>query len=101
MDLNIDVEQAMSWKEQVNNELEAVKALLQQVAECCKSDPAQDDPIIKMLVDTGEKLEENWSSLTNVFEQAMGAIGEAIQLIKSAIELGVDIISEFGGRIGK
>lgn len=101
MDLNINVEQAQVWKGKVQDELSEVKLLLKQVAECCQRDPVEDDPILKIIYESGQTLDTTWSSLTNVFEQSIETIGSAIYSIGEAVRRGVEAFNEFKSKIGR
>lgn len=101
MDLNIDVQRAQVWQKQVKEELSEVKVLLKQVTDCCKSDPAEDDTIIKMIVQTGETLDETWSALTNVFDKSTDVLGTAISSIGEGIQNSIEAISKFKDQIGR
>lgn len=90
-DIIIDEQEAKKWAGEVVEKLREVNVTLDKVKELCKSSFETDDTIVKLIVSTGNKMEEVWSQTKNAFEtgwkdlqSAMGTYGKAGTAIEEA-----------------
>lgn len=84
--MEIDVNQAKKWNNEVEEELKEIRILLKKVSDSCTQPGMEDDAVIQILKESGEELCERWSGVCNVFDEAMSITSEAVSAIARAIQ---------------
>ena len=98
MDMDLDVERARAWNQEVQMEIEAVQQLLRQVAEAIEDIPASDG-IGNAIYETGKRLEEAWNNVCSVLNQVMEEIRGIIDAVARMINEARERFDEFKQRI--
>lgn len=90
-DIVIDEQEAQKWAGEVIEKLREVNVTLDKVKELCKSSFETEDTIVKLIVNTGNKMEEVWTQTKNAFEtgwkelqSSMGTYDKAGKAIEEA-----------------
>lgn len=78
-DVSIQTKAAQDWVSRVKGEIERTNTTLREVREVCTSVPGEDDDIIKIIMTTGNVLEEAWDATTNAFKDAWNTLEEGIK----------------------
>lgn len=97
LDQNFDEAQAKIWKMKVENEFKEVNKVLKAVEEECKTAPYEDDTIMKALHDVGEGISGAWQELQKGFENVIETFDNIINMIRNAVEEGVEALKNFAG----
>ena len=76
LDISFEEQKLQDLKSDIDSELVAVRALLRQVAEECKSDPAEDDSVLGPIKNFGNEMHTKWSNLCDAFDKVSQRIGD-------------------------
>lgn len=85
---------AAKWVKEVKAELSAVNKTLSDVTAACKGDP-RDDVIIKMVMKTGDVLNETWSVATKAYDNAWKSVEEGIDVVLKAGHGAIEMFDDF------
>lgn len=95
--VNADAAQLEAWKKSVDQELDAVDAVLKEVAQVCK-DCQGDDTIYGACKKLGEEIGNAWVSLTDKFRQVSDATGKLIDNIKTGASNVIGFIKDVASK---
>ena len=80
-DITIKEAQAKQWVEDVNDEIESVRVILQKVTAASIAVPGEDDTIMNGIESTCRNLESAWKSMFDRFKQTSSKMMQLIDLI--------------------
>lgn len=102
MDMSIDEAKAKIWTDDVNNELDEVRALLKKVNTANSTVAGLDDSIMDGIYKVGTLLGDTWDRMCNAFDDAQDKLKEAIKQIGKTVGNVLDdaeiVKSKIGGR---
>lgn len=84
-DTNIKLNEVATLKDQMDQELEEVKALLKKVKTCCDKDPAESDTILNAIDQVGQELNSTWDNLMNTINSIGNEFNSWIKQVANAI----------------
>lgn len=93
MDLSFDCDAARIWKSNVDAEIRAVEQTLSEVSSICTDLPSNDS-ILTAIGDAGNRLQEKWSELENVFSKVSDTTSNIIAEYEKNIEALVEKINK-------
>ena len=94
-DLGFKEAEAQSWKVQVEGELNRSSQVLVRVHSDCMVDPAEDDDILKAIMDAGTRLENAWNEMARTFDDTKKALDKVIKDYADAVSKGVEAVKNF------
>lgn len=95
----INIEEAKALRVEMEMEFAEVEQILTKVHEACAADPAEDDDVLKAIEAAGNKLEETWGQLENVFKESMSQLEQAINHLGEWLKKQMDAVEEFASKI--
>ena len=97
--ININLEEAKALRVEIEMEFAEVKQILTKVHEACSADPVEDDDNLKAIADAGQKLEETWGQLEDVFKEAMDQLEEGIRILANWLKERKEDVERFVSKI--
>lgn len=92
--VNFDSARAQQWKNNVDEEFQAVEQVLNRVRQLSSTIPGEDDAIIQWIVKVGEAEEEAWSRLADAYHKVSEETSNIINRMHRGIENIVDRVSD-------
>lgn len=92
-ELKMQAAELRNLKVEIQQELTQVESLLQSVNAACEDLP-MDDPIMKVIAETGEELQEKWGQLCETFHSVGDVLDSVISNVEAAI---ARIVEKFTG----
>lgn len=99
VDNQIRIEEARQLKIDIENEFAQVDQLLNQVADCCSADPAEDDTIMQKIDEVGKFMDEKYKEMKKAFDKAMDALGDIINEMGKWIQKRMEELEEYKSKI--
>lgn len=90
LDISIDEAKAKDWMQDVNAELEAVRALLKKVNTANTEVAGSDDTIMQGIYNVGIAMESAWDKMCNIFDKAQDNIIESAKKMGETVQKIVD-----------
>lgn len=98
--ISIEVDQARHWIQDVENELEQVRILLEKVSTATTTPAGEDDVIMTGIEKTCGALNSFWTNMCNGFKGACELLGDAVVMLTDSATQVVEDIEAVRSRIG-
>ena len=96
--MSIDEARAKVWLDDVNHELQAVRALLKKVQTANTEVAGSDDTIMEGIYQVGVAMDNAWSQMCNIFDEVQEKLNSTIAKIREAVREKVEEITALKGK---